>query len=145
MKITLKSTSDVVLCDGPDDVGTAGKFIGPLGEGVTETEWTVRIKRPLRGASQIPLDGKLAVRPVSFTVYAEFADEAAATSHRMTWGELLPRGDATLEVLHSAHVLQTFSNAVLQKIRSVQNGTAVMNEYLFQCGASAVTDPDPEA
>ena len=49
MTITLKATgvSDVSLCDGADQAGVAGKFVGPLGEGSSETKWQVQAGTPL--------------------------------------------------------------------------------------------------
>lgn len=145
MQITLTDgVTPVVLCHGSEYAGQAGYYVGPLGQSVREVEWSVRPKRPIRGADETPLDGRLAVRTFPLQVYIECADIAAADALFLSLGDGLPRGDSvSLQVLHSEHVLDTYANAVLQKLRVAQDGVALLVDYTFRVGAKTRTDPNP--
>jgi hypothetical protein len=145
MQITLTDgVTPVVICHGAEYAGQTGKYVGPLGQAVREVEWSVRPKRPIRGDDEIPLDGRLAVRSFPLQVYIECADQPTADALYLSVGDDFPRGDAvTLQVLHSEHVLDTYANAVLQKLRVAQDGVALLIDYTFRVGAKTRTDPNP--
>ncbi len=137
MTITLKATgvSDVILCDGAEYAGTAGKFIGPLGEGTSDTTWQVQFATPLRAPAQTPFDRLNAAHAFNFQVLVEFASEDLATAFRLGWAASLPRTGAYLVVRHTASLSQTFTPAVLQHIRITQTGLSCLVDYQFQTGA----------
>ena len=145
MQVTLTDgVTPVVICHGAEYAGQTGYYVGPLGRDVSDVEWTVRAKRPVRGASEIPLDSRLALRTWPLQVAVECSDEATATALRDGLPDSLPRGDSvTLQVLHSAHVLDTYSNAVLQKIHIERDGVSLLIDYQFRVGVKTRTDPDP--
>ena len=145
MQVTLTDgVTPVVICHGSEYAGQAGYYVGPLGQDVSETEWTVRAKRPVRGVQEIPLDGRLSVRTYPLQVAIECSDADAAAALRDSLPDSMPRGDGvTLQVLHSPHVLDTYANAVLQKLRVIRDGVTLLIEYQFRVGAKTRTDPDP--
>jgi len=145
MQITLTNgTSSIVLCHGADYAGQTGYWIGPLGDHARESEWTVRAKRPIRGAAETPLDHSLKAASYGFQVFMECADQAAAEALADSLDDSLPSGDTYLQVLHSAHLLRTYSPAHIQKLSVTQSGVAVLATFLFKVASAAVTDPDPD-
>lgn len=146
MQVTLTDgVTPVVICHGAEYAGQAGHYIGPLGQDASETEWSVRPKRPIRGAAETPLDGRLAVRTYPLQVAVECASDEAALALRDSLPDLLPRGDSVqLQVLHSPHVLDTYSNAVVQKLRVLRDGVTLLIDYQIRVGAKVRTDPNPE-
>ncbi|HRR33535.1 MAG TPA: hypothetical protein P5026_05515 [Kiritimatiellia bacterium] len=145
MQVTLTDgVTPVVICHGAEYAGQAGYYVGPLGADAAETEWTVRPKRPIRGETEIPLDGRLAVRTYPLQVAVECASDEAALALRDALPDALPRGDAvTLQVLHSPHALDTYSNAVVQKLRILRDGVTLLIDYQIRVGARVRTDPNP--
>lgn len=145
MTVTLKSTSaqPVVLCHGADYAGQVGKFIGPEGQAFIETPWQVQPLPGIRSPVRKVFDRSNAAPDFDLTVHVEFATEAEASSFRLAWASSLPRTGAYLEVLHSPHLLQTFSPAVMDRCRIDQEGVACRVVYHWQCGAPVTTDPNP--
>jgi hypothetical protein len=146
MQATLTDgTTSVVICHGSQYAGQTGYYVGPLDRDVTDVEWTLRERRPVRADTAIPLDGRLAVRTYPLQVYIECADEAAATALRDSLPDSLPRGpDVTLQVLHDAHTLDTYANAVVSKISIDRNGVLLLVTYAIRVGTRTRSDPDPE-
>jgi hypothetical protein len=137
MTVTLKATgaSDVVLCDGAAYAGTAGKFIGPLGEGVSETVWQSQPSPRVRAAARAIFDRLNAAHGFSLVVSVAFATEALATIFRLTWAASLPRTAAYLVVAHDSGTTQTFTPAVMTRCRIAQTGLGCLVEYAWETGA----------
>lgn len=137
MTVTLKASgvSDVVLCHGSDYAGQAGKFIGPAGDGVSETAWLVQPVQPIRAANRAVYDRRNASHNFSLRVWVEYATEELATSFRLSWAASLPRTAAYLVVVHHGPVTQTYTPAILERCRIEQSGVGCWVDYTFQTGA----------
>lgn len=145
MTVTLKTTgnSDIILCHGADYAGQTGKFVGPLGQGITDYQWLSQPAPGVRSAERKVYDRLNAAPETDLAVHVEFATEAEATAFRLSWAASLPRSGASLAVLHSPHVLQTFTPAVMDRCRVEQQGVACLVTYHWLCGAPVTSDPDP--
>jgi hypothetical protein len=137
MTVTLKATaaSPVILCHGADYAGQAGKFVGPLGNGVTDTPWQVQPSAGIRSATRKLFDRLNAAPEFDLSVFVEFGTEAEATSFRLSWAASLPRAGAYIEVAHSASIKQTFSPALMDRCRIEQQGVGCTVTYHWQCGS----------
>jgi hypothetical protein len=125
----------VVICDGAAYAGTAGKHIGPMGDGTSEVTWLVQESTPVGAAARVPYDRGNGSYAFDLETYVEFATESAATTFRLTWAASLPRTAASLVVVHDGGTTQTFTPAVLEKLRIAQSGLACVCRYEFRTGA----------
>ena len=145
MQATLTNGTDsLVICHGVEYAGQTGYWIGPLGERVRESEWTVRARRPVRGAYETPLGRSLRVATYPLSAYRECATQAEAEALADALADGLPADPTSLLILHDPHTLVTYTHAALQKLTVAQQGVGVRADYLFRVAAPVTTDPDPE-
>ena len=142
MTITLTHTGgNVTLCDGADYAGTAGKFIGPLGEGMADTEWAVNLRKYIGAASASPKALGNAAHSFSLSVFVAFATEAEATAFRLGRAALMQHDGATLVCVEGAATI-TYSPACITKLRITQQGVGCTADYTFACGVPVVTETE---
>ena len=143
MTITLKQTgsADIVLCHGGDDAGTAEKFVGPLGDGSTDVEWEVILRKYIGVAAAKPHPLGNAVYTFTFGVFVFFATEALATAFRLAWAATLYHDGATLEVSGDGDTV-SYDPAAIKSCRVAQFGVGCQVDYVFSCGAPVAVEEE---
>ncbi len=130
MKVVFGSTT---LCDGVEYNGTAGKFIGPLGNNTVRTVWDQAPRKYIGAAQATPFNLGNALGELPLRVGVEFATVAAAQLFAYTHAQSLPQSGA-LEITGDNGDDETFALASILECGIEQTGCACVIDYKFQTG-----------
>jgi hypothetical protein len=136
MKVVYGSTT---LCDGVEYDGTAGKFIGPLGNNTFRVVWDQAPRKYIGAANATPANLGNALGEFNLRVGVEFTTVAAAQYFCYTHAQSLPlTGDIT--ITGDDGDTETFALASIVECTIEQTGCGVLIDYKFQTGVQ----DDPE-
>jgi hypothetical protein len=130
MKVVYGSTT---LCDGVEYDGTAGKFIGPLGNNTFRVVWDQAPRKYIGAANATPANLGNALGELPLRVGCEFTTVAAAQYFAYTHAQSLAL-TGSLTITGDDGDTETFALASILECTIEQTGCACLIDYKFQTG-----------
>ena len=125
----------LTLCDGVEYIGTAGKFIGPLGTNVARKTWDQSPRKYIGAENATPCNLGNALGEFPLRVGVEFATVSAAHYFYLTYPDSLP-ASGTLTVTGDDGETKVYQAASIVECIVDQSGCSCVIDYKFQTGVS---------
>ena len=146
MTVTLKkgtgaSAQSVTICDGAEYAGTPGKWVGPLGEQVSNCEWRTQAAEYIGAEDATPKNFGNRRFEVPLRVSAVFATEDEAWDAYYGLAASLPYDGSSLEIVTDGGATISYARAEIARLRMSVAGVAVVADYTFLAASPTVTPP----
>lgn len=140
MTFTLrKGSSSVVICDGVSQTGTAGKWIGPLGDSAYSCKWHTLAREYIGAADATPQNLGNRQYEVPLRVVAEYASEGAAWASYYALPARLLSDGASLVIVTDNGTTVTYGKAEIEELSASVVGVSVIVDYKFLCNAPTIS------
>ena len=143
MTVTLSKSgsTSVVLCHGVQYSGTAGKWVGPLGDSAYSCKWHTLAREFIGATDASPKNLGNRLWEVPLACGMECASESAAWSMYYAWAaSLLYDGTALTFGLDDGGSV-SYAHAEIQELDMDVHGCYLIARYKFICSSPTVTAP----
>lgn len=138
VQLTKTGQEPVTICHGVQYTGTAGKWVGPLGDSAFSCKWHTLAREFIGAADASPKNLGNRLWEVPLECGMECASEAAAWSNYYSWAASLPYGGWALKfTLDDGHTV-TYGSAEIAELDMSVNGCFLIARYKFLCGHPTV-------
>ena len=138
VQLTKTGQTAVTICHGVQYVGTAGKWVGPLGDSAFSCKWHTLAREFIGAADASPKNLGNRLWEVPLECGMECASEAAAWSNYYSWAASLPYGGWALKFTLDSGAVVTYAKAEIQELDMDVHGCFIIARYKFLCGHPTV-------
>lgn len=138
VQLTKTGQTAVTICHGAQHCGTAGKWVGPLGDSAFSCKWHTLAREFIGAADASPKNLGNRLWEVPLECGMECASEADAWSKYYSWAAELPYGGWALRFTLDDGRSVTYASAEIAELDMSVVGSFLLARYKFICGRPTV-------